>query len=265
MTTHHFDDLVELSADAPADVDVLLTGAMRTNEKVLAAIACAIAVVGLVVAGTQPSTAPVGDGRIPAPTAVPDDLPDPVRVTDDVREAALDAAGCEVLVPGEPLADRDHLDPDDAPPAAALYPERPAHSGRHYGSLLEVPDRIPPAPIDERAVLHNMEHGSVVVWLDLDRVGRDEVADAQAWMRERRSQGFESRAAGGIWVSPAEAITSGKAVALRAWGVAVDCDRFDRTVADAFLQEFWGSNGQSPEANLSPFPAGPFGEVGNAV
>ncbi len=208
----------------------------------------------------------IGDSPFPDPLPVPEDLAVPAAVPQDDLQGALDDAGCRLLVDGQALQDRRHLDPDAPPPAVTLYGDvRPAHSGRHLPTLLELPDRIAPEPIDERVVLHNMEHGSVVVWFDVEQVDGAQVTDVQAWMRERRSQGFESRAAGGIFTSPSPDISSGLAVAYRAWGHAVDCERFDRTVADAFLGDHWGSRGDAPEASLSPFPVGVMGEVGDAV
>lgn len=170
--------------------------------------------------------------------------------------ARTTAAGCVTVVDGEPLEDRNHLDPAAAPPAAVLYPDRPAHSGPHFGSLLPVPEGVSPVPIDERAVLHNMEHGSVVVWFDADRSDADGRADLARWRRDRDALGFTSGASGAVFASPMPILGDPPAIALRAWGVAVDCERFDPVVADAFLVEHWGSHGDAPEAHLSPFPQG---------
>ena len=183
---------------------------------------------------------------------------------DDEVPAALDpgeveqrrrAAGCTTVVDGEPLEDRRHLDPAESPPAAALYPDRPAHSGRHHQALLPAPAGIATVPIDERSVLHNVEHGSVVVWFDPAATGDDERAMLEQWRDRRAELGFRSRAGGAVFASPMPPdLDDPPAVALRAWGVAMDCDRFDPLVADAFLVEHWGSHGDAPEGNLSPYP-----------
>lgn len=178
----------------------------------------------------------------------------PPMLRDEV-EARADTAGCALVVDGEPLEDRSHLDPDDAPPPAVLYPVRPPHSGRHYGTLLPLPAGVATVPIDERAVLHNMEHGSVVVWFDPDRVD-DGTAEALAdWWRGRTDLGFTSDAGGAVYVSPLPPdVEDPPVIALRAWGVAVDCDGFAPLVADGFLADHWGSRGAAPEAHLSPYP-----------
>ncbi len=230
---------------------------MTPLERVVATLAMSVLLVAGLTAASRLSDTRVVDSF--------DDLEAPAAISDEEMASAQEAAGCDLRVDGEPLEDRRHLDPKTAPPAAALYPDdRPAHSGRHYGSVLDLPDRIPDEAIDERAVLHNMEHGSVVVWFAAG-VDATDIAAMESWMRERRALGFASDAEGGIFVSPSPDLPSGPTVALRAWGVALDCDRFDVTVADAFLQRHWGSHGASPEAHLSPFPAGVLGETGDFV
>jgi hypothetical protein len=59
-----------------------------------------------------------------------------------------------------------------------------------------------------------------------------------------------------VFVSPAPIeISSGKPIAMRAWGVAMDCDSWDESYADGFLVDYWGTHGIAPERNLSPYPA----------
>lgn len=169
---------------------------------------------------------------------------------------AREAAACEVLAEDAPLPDATHFSPETAPPADQLYGTslRPNHSGSHYEGVHPPLAGAPSSPIEERAVTHNLEHGSVVVWFDPDQVDGDTVSDMESWMNARQSMGFEGRGGGNVFVSPASNITSGKAVALRAWGQAWDCDGWDETVADSFLIEYWGTHGIAPERPLSPYP-----------
>lgn len=242
----------------PADVASSLPLGAGGRNRGMALVAVAALVIGLVatvVVGLRNAppagTADAGDrdgpplGQVLPGTAVPDPM-DPAEVA-----RRRDRAGCTTVVDGEPLEDRTHLDPAEAPPPVALYPDRPAHSGRHYGQLLPLPEET--APVDERAVLHNMEHGSVVVWFDPDAAQvAGEVAD---WRDRSADLGFTSPDGGAVFASPMpDGVDDPPTVALRAWGVAVDCERFDPVVADAFLAEHWGSHGIAPEANLSPYP-----------
>lgn len=226
--------------------------APRTGRR---AATVAAAVVLVLVAATAIGLRPGGTsappvGQVQPGAAVPPPL-DPGEVAD--RTAA---AGCRVVVDGEPMEDRRHLDPATAPPASTLYPDRPAHSGPHLSTLLPLPVGTATVPLDERAVLHNMEHGSVVVWFDATAVAGDTRRAVAQWRDARAELGFTSRDGGAVFASPMPDLGGARvpAVALRAWGVAVDCDRFDPVVADAFLVEHWGSHGAAPEADLSPYP-----------
>lgn len=179
------------------------------------------------------------------------EVPEPLSRTEVAQRR--DDAGCETVVDGEPLEDRRHLDPGDAPPPDVLYPERPPHSGRHYGQLLPLPDGVAGAPIDERAVLHNMEHGSVVVWFDAGASAQS----VRAWWEQTVRLGFTSAQGGAVYASPMPGdVDDPPGIALRAWGVAMDCERLDPVVANAFLVDHFGSHGIAPEANLSPYPDG---------
>ena len=212
----------------------------------LAVILSAFAVLAVRTEPAAPALGQVAEGTDP-----------PEPLSPNIVEQARRAAGCELLVDGEPLEDRRHIRTGEFTPDE-LYPQdRPAHSGRHYGTLVAVPTRAAEQPIDERAVTHNLEHGSVAVWFDLDAVD-GEVAGAIADWRDSRGNrlGFASAANGAVFASPATVISSGKPVAFRAWGVAMDCDEFDPVVADAFLIDHWGSHGAAPEAHLSPYPEG---------
>jgi hypothetical protein len=227
-------------------------GGRRVGVAVLAVLAVGLAATTVVGVRVGSGTATGPDGAVLGEVRPGAEVPAPLD-PDDVRDRTS-AAGCEVTVDGRPLEDRSHLDAAEAPPPDALYPERPAHSGRHYGTLLPLPVGAATVPLDERAVLHNMEHGSVVVWF-ADDLPLDERRAVATWRDERADLGFTSPAGGAVFASPMPAdITDPPAVAMRAWGVALDCERFDPVVADAFLVDHWGSHGAAPERDLSPYP-----------
>jgi hypothetical protein len=220
----------------------------RSRRLVLIGAVLAIGLVGTIVvglsnAGSRDSGTPLGQV---APGAT---VPPPLER--DRAVARFEAAGCRTLADREPDDDRSHLDPADAPPPQVLYPDRPPHSGRHFPSVLSLPSGVASSPIDERAVLHNMEHGAVVVWFDDPGIR----TDLEAWWADRRDLGFTSAAGGAIYVSPMPDVADPPTIAFRAWGVAVDCDAWDATVADAFLLVHFGDRGIAPERNLTPFPA----------
>ncbi|MDP8962145.1 MAG: hypothetical protein M3N32_11095, partial [Actinomycetota bacterium] len=75
------------------------------------------------------------------------------------------------------------------------------------------------------------------------------------------------RGGAGILVAPYPGdFTSGKPVALRAWATAIDCERFNRMVADSFLIERFATHGNAPEKGIggSAYPEGVVHYVGEA-
>lgn len=219
----------------------------RSRRLVLIGAVLAVGLVGTIVVGL--SNAGSRDGGNPLGQVVPETVIPPA-LDRDRAATLLDSAGCRTLVDGEPYDDRNHLDAADAPPPEVLYRDRPPHSGQHFSSVLPLPAGVPRAPIEERAVLHNMEHGAVVVWFS-DPGTRGAL---EGWWAHRRDLGFTSPAGGAVYVSPMPDLENPPAIALRAWGVAVDCDTWDPLVADAFLLDHFGDRGIAPERNLTPFP-----------
>ncbi len=209
----------------------------RRQRRVLtvAAAIAALAAVVILVAVTREPPAPKG-----------------IAIERTAAADAFSAAGCgEVEVPTLPSSP--HLEAG-APPARELYPVRPTSQGPHLGIV--APVGVSEDPLDERATTHNLEHGAVVVWYDPD--AEVDVGDVEKWASDRNRAGFQLGGAGaGILVSPyRDGFTSGKAVALRAWGTAIDCDQFAPLVADAFLIERFGTHGNAPERGLAGYPNG---------
>lgn len=170
-------------------------------------------------------------------------------------EQALEAAGCVTPDLGAAAGGAQHLDPASAPPADQLYPARPVHSGPHFPNphATGVYDN----PIDERQTTHSLEHGGVAFWYVPDDVEGETVSSLEEWARNRNNAGFNvnPQFGAGIIVAPfPDGTSSGKPIAIRAWGVASDCDEFDETVADAFLISNFTSHGQSPEGAGLPYP-----------
>lgn len=179
---------------------------------------------------------------------------DAVVVQAAEAEEAYEAAGCApVDIP--PPASTQHLD-EPAPSADELYAVRPTHSGPHFS--LTAPVGAFDEYVDERETTHNLEHGSVAVWWDPEQA--EDTGAIKEWTDTRMRMGFSAGSGqmgsgAGIIAAPFErSLSTGKAVAIRAWGVALDCDQWDQTVADAFLASNYGTRGQAPERTLAPYP-----------
>lgn len=178
-------------------------------------------------------------------------------VSEADARAARASAGCEELdVPD--LAPTPHLDTlEDAPSPEELYPDlRPTAGGRHLGARVHAVGVVDVAP-DERVTTHNLEHGAVVVYYDPDALDAETIDVVGRWGSGWNDAGFDERGevGAGVIVAPYRGeFTSGRPLALRAWGVALDCDEFRVPVADAFLAEHFGDRGTAPEGHLAPYP-----------
>lgn len=200
-----------------------------------------VVVVAVVVAGCRTSVAPSA-------------LDSGARTVDP---QALAAPSCEEVDAGDP-GDRDHLDPATAPSASELYDADLPAAGPHFRAWSSIIESLPSTPMDPRSLLHNMEHGAVVVWLNPDVVDAGTLAFAGRWRDQLGAAGFDNGETGAaVFVSPFPGhVEAEVAVALRAWGVALDCDAWDLAVADAFVGLHYGTRGAAPEAELGPWPSG---------
>lgn len=187
-------------------------------------------------------------------SVVPSALDSGARTVDP---QALATPSCEEVDPGD-TSERDHLDPVEAPPASELYATDLPAAGPHFGRWSPVIDELPATPLDVRALLHNLEHGAIAVWLNPDRVDEGTLTFAERWRAQLGAAGFDNTETGAaVFVSrfPGH-VDSDVAVALRAWGVALDCDAWDLGVADAFVGLHYGTRGSAPESELGPWPSG---------
>ncbi|MBW3620696.1 MAG: DUF3105 domain-containing protein [Actinobacteria bacterium] len=206
-----------------------------------------VAVVAVVLGGCMPTAGPTA-GPDEAAASVPTDYP--VRLSPSEVEEAADTAGCT------PLADTGAPDPaqhvaEDAPPAAGLYDRRPPTAGDHLGAWIEA--RPYDEAVDERAVVHNHEHGAVSVWYSPEAIDDDDLATLHTWAEARNAE-LANDAGAGIVVAPfGDGLDGDATVAYRAWTGGLDCRGFDVVVADGFLLERFG---EAPEGGLAPDLAG---------
>jgi hypothetical protein len=189
----------------------------------------------------------------------PESLGDTILISSSEAEDARAAAGCEVLADREPLPDRSHFAANQAPPADSIYTDvRPTHSGAHTESVHPIVASGASSQIDERSTTHNLEHGAIIAWYDPEQVDAGTAREMGDWSGTLNANGFRvDRAGTAIFVAPYEepGITSGKAIAFRAWGTAMDCDEWDETVAHSFVIENYGTHGIGPERTFAPYPA----------
>ena len=158
----------------------------------------------------------------------------------------LDELGC---TPDETLEDagQGHLDGSSLgeQPPEALYPERPAASGQHFGNWIKtgVYDQL----IDERALVHNLEHGYIVGYYD-EGADEEQVEEFKAAAQERIDGKFKK-----LIVAPWDGELPGTAnFAYVAWNQRQLCEEFDTDTYDVFVTAHHSSAGDAPERTLSP-------------
>ena len=180
-----------------------------------------------------------------------------VTITQAAGEEAQATAGCEV-VNDQRLEDATHYEPTTIPPAETIYTAgRPTNSGPHYTRPNGVIDGVSNNQLDEFATTHNLEHGAIIVWFDPAQVDGGTVDAIDDWVERFNAAGFAQELSGaGLFASPYEdpGIDSGKPIAMRAWGVSMDCDSWDEDAANKFVIDNYGTNGTAPEAALGPYP-----------
>jgi hypothetical protein len=168
-----------------------------------------------------------------------------VLSSQDVTDAQA-GAGCSSFEAEGGTVTARHVG-EDGPPPEELYERRPPTDGDHLGRWVDagVHDEAP----DERAVVHNHEHGAVSVWYAPDAVDDADLDALTAWA-EARNGVLANQAGAGVVVAPFQDGLAGSAViAFRSWTGGLDGERFDDVVADGFLLERFG---EAPEGNLAP-------------
>lgn len=173
-------------------------------------------------------------------------------------EARLDELGC-TPIEEQPNLGGAHLNDPGALAAAdpdVIYPERPATSGPHLGAVAAtgVYDDL----VDERLVLHNLEHGYVTFWYSPD-ADPEMVQDLKDFGQER-IDGDNPK----LIVAPHDSLPEGVDFGTVAWNFRQLCSQFDTEVASAFLSQHYNGE-QAPERFQPPHRAGERGVIDPAA
>jgi hypothetical protein len=128
------------------------------------------------------------------------------------------------------------------------YNSYPPTSGPHYppGSKAPAVWNLYDTPVDETALVHNLEHGGVVVQYGAD-VPDSTVEEITRWYQDQDTQ--NGLVVAPIWpgiqaTPPADA---GKKIYLTSWTHLMTCPTFDKSAFDNFVDDYRGPNGDAPE------------------
>lgn len=149
----------------------------------------------------------------------------------------IEGQGCEYKHPKE-LARSPHYTSVEPKPAPKWNTDPPS-SGRHY--FQPVPFGIYTEPLDEIRVVHNLEHGGMVLQYG-DQVPQAMVDQIESWYRDDPNA---------VVVAPYPKL--GDKVALTAWTQWAECTGFDKKAADAFRDAFrYKAPEKFPKDSLDP-------------
>lgn len=167
----------------------------------------------------------------------------------------LDELGC---TPDEemPHLGAGHFGSDEAiaaSPPEAIYAHLPTTSGEHMGQVTAtgVHDHY----VDERLVVHNLEHGYVTIWYDED-ADPDQIEELRAFGQEQIDGGTQE-----LIVAPYDRPMDDDAnFAFVAWDRRQLCEQFDEGIALNFIDQHMNHQ-RAPETFAGPHFAGEQGVV----
>jgi hypothetical protein len=133
--------------------------------------------------------------------------------------------------------------PDDQRP----YSSTPATSGVHWPSPTNWGVYSTPQP--EEQLIHNLEHGGIVVWYDPAALDGDEVSELAQFVQRQNSAGISGRYK--FILSPWDGPDFGHPVAVTAWRQLLYLDEADVDAVDEFARAHYG---RSPEPGGGPGP-----------
>ncbi len=154
---------------------------------------------------------------------------------DKSSAAALREAGCSVQT--FPAQRRQHV---EQLPKGFKYNSSPPTSGPHHPQA--APFDVYDEPVDQIRLVHNLEHGGVVIQYGRD-VPRAQVDELVEWYRDDPNgiviaplPALGDRISLGAWYSPEQ--PEGETAEPPARGVLAKCPRFEAEAFDAFLERY---------------------------
>ncbi len=161
----------------------------------------------------------------------------------DAALAAAESAGCgPVQTPAENAPGNLHL----AAGESYTYDQRPATSGYHDPAPLPDTPHVYTSPVSETNAVHNLEHGFVLIYYQLD--GADALASDVVQQLASLAKSEDK-----VIMAPYPDLPERVSLALAAWNKLWDCpvavtgDQAN-TIASGFIQAYRGTS-NAPEGN----------------
>ncbi len=150
---------------------------------------------------------------------------------------AATEAGCQPVETVELMETANHVDEG----TDIQYNSTPPTSGDHYGNWAD--PGFYSTPVEEERLVHNLEHGQIVIWYSPDAP----TATVDAVTSIVEDEGIALLAA------PYEGLPAGSELAFSAWGAFQACADFSNDVLSQFRAQY---QGKGPEnVGIPPFEA----------
>jgi hypothetical protein len=105
------------------------------------------------------------------------------------------------------------------------------------------------SPVSESQVVHNLEHGGIVIWYQPQQVSDDDVAELSDHVNDRVAQGIGGRFK--YILAPWGGEDFGHPIAVTAWDFLLYLDAVDLEAINGFADAHYGD---APEPNGGPAP-----------
>jgi hypothetical protein len=128
--------------------------------------------------------------------------------------------------------------------AGGPYTSTPAASGPHWPQ--PVSWGVYTTEIPQEPVIHNLEHGGIVIWYQQDQLSDADIAELEAYVRDQNaSERYK------VLVAPWAGSDFGHPMAIVAWTWVLDLEEVDTDLMDRFIDQHYGD---APEPGGGPGP-----------
>jgi Protein of unknown function (DUF3105) len=139
----------------------------------------------------------------------------------------------------------------EAPCGPDPYSTIPGTSGPHWDPSGIANWGVYSTPQNESQVIHNLEHGGIVIWYDPDALTDAQIAELASYVEGQVSSGISGRYK--FILTPwGGNVELGAAVAVTAWRELLKLDTFDMDAIRAFADDHYLRH--APEPNGGPGP-----------
>lgn len=139
----------------------------------------------------------------------------------------------------------------EAPCGPDPYSSIPATSGPHWEVSGIANWGVYATPQNETQLVHNLEHGGIVIWYDPDALDAEQVGELTSFVEGQVASGISGRFK--FILSPWGGEDFGGVIAVTAWRHLLVLEEFDMSAVRAFADENYLRH--APEPNGGPGPA----------